>query len=153
MKEFENIQLKYKYMAIQQWQNWANRNKEHLKKYHSEYRKSASGIYTSLKKTLKLKSGVKELTINREDFIKWYKSQNKKCVYCGIKEEGLSKDIIQSKRFNKRLTIDRINNDIGYRINNIILACHKCNQIKNNLFTYNEMLQIGKIINRKRKAL
>lgn len=136
-------------MAIQ-WKSWADRNRKHLSEYHAGYRKSASGIYTSLKKTLKLKFGTVELKFNREDFIKWYESQNKECVYCKIKEEKLSTDFIQSKRFNKRLTIDRVDNDAGYEINNIVLACHKCNQIKNNLFTYDEMLQIGKIISDKR---
>jgi len=42
-----------------------------------------------------------------------------------------------------RLTIDRIDNNFGYKINNIVLACGRCNLIKSNFFSSKEMKEIG----------
>ena len=42
-----------------------------------------------------------------------------------------------------RLTIDCKDNSLGYIKDNLILACDRCNFIKSNIFTYEEMLFIG----------
>lgn len=59
------------------------------------------------------------------------------CEYCSISE---SKWL---ERFKRRLEVDRKDSKIGYTIDNITWACHRCNTIKNNLLTYEEMKEIG----------
>lgn len=50
---------------------------------------------------------------------------NKKCHYCGnINSDG----------------IDRVNNNIGYNIDNCVPCCKTCNRAKNNM-TYEEFMQ------------
>ena len=81
--------------------------------------------------------------ISQKDFLLWYNNQEKKCVYCGIKEEDLIKlkDTHNSKV--NRLTIDRKNNLKSYEKDNIALSCNRCNSIKNDLFTFEEMKEIS----------
>ena len=41
------------------------------------------------------------------------------------------------------MTIDRMNNDLGYVMGNIVGACFLCNKIKGSFFTAEEMKKIG----------
>lgn len=41
------------------------------------------------------------------------------CYYCGT--------------LNLNMVIDRVDNNIGYKINNVVSCCHNCNYGKNNL--------------------
>ncbi|MEA3280602.1 MAG: hypothetical protein U9Q38_08405, partial [Thermodesulfobacteriota bacterium] len=54
----------------------------------------------------------------------------KTCHYCGSE---------------KNIGADRIKNDIGHTINNIVPCCYVCNIIKNNIFTSDEMYVLGKV--------
>jgi hypothetical protein len=54
------------------------------------------------------------------------------CSYCGSTEN---------------IGCDRINNNLGHTIENVIPACHICNTARNNHFSVNEMKEIGKVIN------
>ena len=51
------------------------------------------------------------------------------CIYCGVKDATF--------------TIDRKNNDLSYVPSNCVLACWRCNMLKSNLFSYEEMLLLG----------
>lgn len=42
-----------------------------------------------------------------------------------------------------RIEIDRKNNDLGYTKDNVAPACHRCNTIKSNVATYEEMMFIA----------
>jgi len=55
-----------------------------------------------------------------------------KCFYCGI-EPGYKN---QNNKDNYFSSIDRVNNNIGYIINNVVPSCHKCNMIKKD-YDYN----------------
>jgi len=107
-----------------------------------EWRKTPSGIYTTLRAGQRFYNK-KPVVISREDFIEWYGAQQKICVYCGIKEEDLP--LVQGSyiEYANRLTIDCKVNDVGYASGNIVLACHRCNFVKSNIFSYKEMLEIG----------
>jgi hypothetical protein len=59
------------------------------------------------------------------------------CEYCEIPEE------IWLKRHKRKLEIDRKDSSSGYVISNITWACHRCNTIKNNFLSYQEMKEIG----------
>ena len=43
------------------------------------------------------------------------------------------------------MTIDRKNNGGGYTPDNVVSACFLCNKIKGSFFTWEEMLEIGRL--------
>ena len=55
-----------------------------------------------------------------------------KCYYCNMN--------------NQLVTIDRMNNKLGYSKDNCINCCFLCNQIKSNIFNISEMKIIGKAL-------
>ena len=69
--------------------------------------------------------------------------KTKKCFYCGISVEALSKVKDVMNNGTHRLTIDRLDNSRGYELNNIVLACLRCNSIKTDFFTTEEMKGIA----------
>jgi hypothetical protein len=68
-----------------------------------------------------------DLTIEEfiEDFLK------NQCVYCG------TKDFIGA---------DRVNNNLSHVRENLVPCCYRCNTVRQNHFTYEEMLKIGAFI-------
>ena len=131
---------------------WREKNKNKLKERakiyydaHQDKIKSSyyspSGIYTALKARAKQRDI--KFNITKEDFIEWYNSQKQECYYCKQTLKEINKN--QFGRSDK-LTIDRKDNNKGYEIDNIVLACMRCNYIKSDFFTEEEMLQIGNII-------
>lgn len=81
--------------------------------------------------------------ITQDEFIMWYTSTPRTCVYCSIPEEELYLwKAIVGGRFN-RLTVDCKDNDIGYMVGNLVLACDKCNVMKGDVLTYEEMRYVG----------
>lgn len=87
-----------------------------------------------------------EFNLDRELFYEWFNNQKKECIYCNktFEQVQVSTDRLDIK--SKNLSIDRLNNNIGYQIDNIGICCGRCNMIKGNFFTRDEMLKIGKII-------
>ena len=114
---------------------WEKANKEYLKQYRKEANAKPQRIYTRLKHKAKC---------TRKEFIDWFNSQPQECHYCKIKKEDMPKqNDSQLKRFHKTLSIDRKDNNRGYELGNMVLACIRCNFIKGDFFTYKEMLEIG----------
>ena len=107
-----------------------------------EFRSSPSGIYTQIKGRSRFYKK-KPFTISREAFIKWFESQPQECIYCGLKRRDLHH--IQDRIINasSRLTVDCIDNERGYELNNLALCCMRCNYIKNDFLSYEEMKEIG----------
>ncbi len=58
------------------------------------------------------------------------KSFESPCVYCGF----------------PAITLDRIDNNLGHTIANCVPACYECNIARNKLFSYEEMIILGKCI-------
>ena len=54
-----------------------------------------------------------------------------KCIYCGA---------------NDKIEVDRMDSSIGYTRLNVAPACHRCNTIKSNVVTYDEMMTIVDIL-------
>ncbi|MFH1202464.1 MAG: hypothetical protein V1674_06205 [Candidatus Omnitrophota bacterium] len=90
-----------------------------------------------------------EVSITKDDFVEWWEDQEKRCFYCKRNFDNIRFDTDKLNKKLRRLTIDRINNKLGYTINNIVLCCYRCNSIKGNFFDKDEMLEIGKIIHDK----
>lgn len=75
--------------------------------------------------------------LNIIEFREWYASTLKVCVYCDL-------DISQkTEKRMESLSIDRKYNEIGYVKGNLCFACNRCNTVKGNTFTYDEMVEIG----------
>jgi len=56
----------------------------------------------------------------------------KDCYYCGAKPNNVGKNVYSNGDY-KYNGIDRINNDKGYTIKNIVPCCHTCNQAKSKM--------------------
>lgn len=118
-----------------------------INNYYTEYRNKIIGgnpsIIYSKKKFNAIADNI-EFKITRNDFVDWYNSKELKCTYCGIKIEDIEKNRHLMPNINiVRLTIDRIDNSKGYEKDNICLSCARCNLIKSNFFTEEEMKEIG----------
>lgn len=73
----------------------------------------------------------------------WYDSVEKKCVYCDLPEEEMWAMQEDFDRRVLRLEFECKDNNRGYSLDNIALACHRCNFIKNNILTYDEMREFA----------
>jgi len=76
------------------------------------------------------------------EFSKWYIEQEKVCFYCGIPLE-VWEALFNGHQNKYSLSIDRKDNNRGYELDNLVLACSKCNVSKNDLFTCNEWVEIA----------
>lgn len=65
------------------------------------------------------------------------------CNYCGIKPSNLNK--YYKNEIFKYNGIDRLNNDIGYKIDNVVTCCHICNWMKKDLSKIHFLEHIDKI--------
>ncbi len=81
--------------------------------------------------------------LDLEYFLKWYEEQGKKCFYCGVSEADMNKLNMNFNKRVKRLSIDRLDHTKGYVKGNIVLACYRCNSIKGDFFTKEEMLKLA----------
>ena len=113
------------------------------------FRKTPEGIYLQIKgRTTFYKKNYniryKPITITKDEFVEWYNSQIKVCVYCDLPENQIKK--IHGGHLDRvfRLTVDCVDNILGYAKGNLVLACNRCNLIKSNVFTFEEMKEIGK---------
>lgn len=78
------------------------------------------------------------------EFVAWYEAQVKICSYCDIPEEVWQSSVGESEKLGKKfLTIDRKDNSRGYTIDNMCFSCWRCNLIKNQYLTYDEMKYVG----------
>lgn len=78
-----------------------------------------------------------------EDFLTFTKIS--KCHYCETKITWYPHSV---KRENTTYSynLDRTDNSEGYTKDNCVVCCKECNNAKNNFFTYDEMIIIGRAI-------
>ena len=125
---------------------WWERNKGRYQKYQKEWRakhpeqtretkrryaESASGAYSTLKKGA-ARRGKASLDITRDEFVRWLEESPQVCYYC---KRPVKRGIGMSKR-----TIDRKDCKKGYCLSNIVIACSRCNMMKGNWLTAEQML-------------
>jgi len=106
------------------------------------WKEHPEGIYSNIKGRSNFYKG-RPLKISKEDFVEWYNSTPKICAYCDIKEKHLSliKDTVNARTF--KLNIDRVVNAEGYARGNLVLCCQRCNYIKSDFFSFDQMREIG----------
>jgi len=110
------------------------------------WRQTSPGVYCMLKASA-MKRKV-PFEIDKEAFFEWYQNEPKKCRYCGMSPEEIRNF---RGHIALRLTVDRMDSNVGYSLDNMVLACPVCNTVKNNVLTYNQMLEVGKMIKENRK--
>ena len=96
------------------------------------YKKSPSAMYKLYQKSAEHR-GI-EFNIAKDDFIKLLKQD---CVYCG------STPPMDSGRNG----LDRIDNQKGYSLDNVVPCCFKCNQMKGKLSRKEFYEHINKVLN------
>lgn len=89
------------------------------------------------------------LSLKKDEFLEWYgSSTTRTCSYCGITEGSFT----SLGRKNPRgyhvqcLGVDRSDSSQGYTSDNVRIACLVCNRIKSNIFSLEEMVQIGSAV-------
>lgn len=132
---YERNRDKYREYHLRQKQHdpvlWRLRSSEAEKRFNA----TPKGIWHILCTNAKKRG--KEY-VEQTVFVDWYTRQKKECHYCGIGEVG------------KRLEIERKDNNGGYTIHNMTLACADCNGVKGSILTEDEMLIVGQQVMRKR---
>jgi RNA recognition motif-containing protein len=99
-------------------------------------RTTAKGRYCTIKKSSRIRKMPLEIT--QKEFIKWFNEQKPNCYYC-------------KKPNNKEnLEIERLDNNMPYKLGNIKFACHDCNSVKGEILSEKEMLIVGKLIMEKK---
>lgn len=125
--------------ARERKRKWCKNNKDKVREYKRRegyrYKQSFKGRYAYLKKECKRRK--KDLEINVEQYIEIVKLNE--CHYCGseLPKQGSG--------------IDRKDSSIGYLIDNVVSCCYACNKIKNDTLTYNEMIEVAKLLKELRK--
>lgn len=119
-----------------------HKNKERYNAVRTAKYRTPLGVYRSLKSLSPRRKSIFDL--DQGEFITWYSNAPRKCVYCEIPEELFIKNEKFSRHFQfKRLSIDKIVPEFGYRIDNIVLCCYLCNAVKQNILTFNEMFDVA----------
>jgi hypothetical protein len=100
------------------------------------------GIYNRLLNAAKRTNRICDITY--EEYLKY--TQIDKCHYCN--QHITWTPYRRRNEYNSYVGygLDRKNNNVGYTKENCVVCCPKCNHVKGNLFTEQEMLQLGKII-------
>lgn len=90
-------------------------------------------LYGKLKQRHIKKLGDTEETL--VDFYDFTKIIKMPCVYCGTKESSFITDRRDSETIFKYNGLDRIDSSLGYRKNNIVSSCSRCNIAKGEMST------------------
>ena len=103
-------------------------NKETIRERTNKHRKTLNGQFHEYKKSAKKRGIQFELTQTEcEPFF------NSSCYFCNDSYDGLG--------------MDRLNNTIGYKLNNIVPCCYRCNIMKHTSTEDEFIKQIEKILN------
>lgn len=106
--------------------------------------KPYQAVYTKLIWTAKTKNIPNSITY--EQFFELCKVEN--CHYCGEKVQRLKYGITDSKtckELSNMYSLDRINSNKGYSVDNVVTCCKICNLTKRNCLTHIEMYLLMKL--------
>jgi hypothetical protein len=122
---------------------WYNKNHGKFKNYYKKQRAEeplSKYVYKKLQQRKRATKGKIGPDFSLEEFDIWLNKQKLLCEYCGV-------DLTHwDKRKETTITLDRLDNSRGYNFDNIVLCCIACNRMRNDTFTYDEMIQIGKTV-------
>jgi len=86
----------------------------------------------------------KEFNLSFEEFIDLIKEE--KCHYCHKKIIFNKHSKFMNKGLSRAYQLDRKDNSIGYKKDNLVVACWRCNKFKSDEFTYEEFLKLSSIL-------
>lgn len=123
------------------WKGGKDKHRSYCKACDSKYQRNyssftAKGRYHKLLRTAK-RDGT-DLTLTVDDVTKLY-NQNT-CYYCN---RGVTIGFGHKHKLTDR-TVDRRDNAKGYIVDNVVIACRRCNLMKGNWFTAEQTLEIAK---------
>jgi hypothetical protein len=110
-------------------EKWRNKSKEQIKELSKEYHKNNREKH--LIRCYKRNDNNKNLICDLTE--EWVKNNitNKSCIYCGETEN---------------IGCDRIDNTKGHTKNNVVPCCSDCNYTRLDIYSFVEMLKLGKTI-------
>jgi len=76
--------------------------------------------------------------VGRGKLRKWFEEQPTICCYCGQQLED-------SGREANSVTIDRVIPEKGYVIENLVISCHRCNRVKSDVLSFEEMKEVAQM--------
>jgi hypothetical protein len=113
------------------------------------YRSGASSYcydcasYNALKQRSK-NNGWEEIP-TKDEFLDWRRGQKRVCYYCGIADKDVYKQGVKNTRAGgnipESLGNDRWDSNRPYIIDNMVLSCFACNQLKSNTMTGDEFVK------------
>ncbi len=115
----------------EQTKTWRLKHKEKVREYHKKSIRTLNARFRNSRKNAGNRHKEWALTIEQYKLI-----TNLPCYYCG-------------GYFGKVETgsgLDRLDNNIGYTITNIVSCCYTCNKIKNDTLTVSETKEVIKVI-------
>ncbi|QUH28711.1 hypothetical protein [Vallitalea guaymasensis] len=142
-----------------------NVKKAQMKQYESGYFKFGKGAISNMSNSAQ-KRGI-TFNLDEKTLANWWKNNGDTCYYCGINKITYNKireyiinytgndwEIYRFKKFFSKgnqaqisdFTIDRVDNSVGYQIDNIVKSCWFCNSLKSDFFNEKEMKTIGKLV-------
>ena len=114
-----------------------------MKEYMAAYFSNSNSSGAILGKFHRLKNSAQTkgitFTIDPHTFVGWYRLQKMVCHYCGSPLTYIK----GHKHHLSDKTFDRKDPKQGYSLRNIVLCCRRCNMIKGNWFTEEQMLEIA----------
>jgi hypothetical protein len=77
---------------------------------------------------------------------KWFNEQKQICTYCNCNVDEVNSYLEKTKISvkNKRMSVDRVDNNKGYILGNLTLSCFICNTHKKDFFSHEDFLKIAK---------
>ena len=99
-----------------------------------KYRLTMRGQYRNFFQTMVRRGKKFDLTF--EEFSQLIGAANNKCFYCGIEMNRK-----QGSRTGR--SIDRKDNNKVYTLKNVVVCCRRCNTIKSDVFSADEMIEIA----------
>lgn len=117
---------------------WKQKNATRLKLYRKNYYLTHKDEF---KKRAK-KDKRHHLRKRPKEIRDWYDSSEKVCFYCGIKESELL-SLLKGRFARNKMTVDRKDSTMSYQLDNVVLACWRCNTLKSDFFTAEEFLEIA----------
>jgi hypothetical protein len=78
-------------------------------------------------------------------FAEWFAHQPRECAYCCIPESLVEELGVRTQVGLplQRLGVDRLDGELGYELENIVLCCFSCNKVRSNTFSVEEMVLIA----------
>jgi hypothetical protein len=169
-KRHHNYYIKNKIEYLQRGKECYVKNKEKINERHKQWRllnKNYHIDYYNKNKEKFLLRGKQYYINNKNKYLELAKkyikdNREKKLLYtyrlldkkhnfvCNLTETWIKENITSHSCTycgdTKRIGCDRIDNTKGHTINNVVPACYNCNLVRNNIFSFEEMLILGSTI-------